>query len=43
VSVALSIYESEAAFKSGKNPTVRFDNEGLQENNKLLLTTVMAE
>ena len=37
VSVALSLYESEDAFKSGKNPTVRFDNEGLQENNKLLL------
>ena len=37
VSVALSLYESEDAFKSGKNPTVRFDNDGLQENNKLLL------
>ncbi len=37
VSVALSIYESEEAFKSGKNPTVRFDNDGLQANNKLLL------
>lgn len=37
VSVALSIYESEEAFKSGKNPTVRFDNDGLQTNNKLLL------
>lgn len=37
VSVALSLYESEEAFKSGKNPTVRFDNEGLQENKKLLL------
>jgi hypothetical protein len=37
VSIALSLYESEDAFKSGKNPTVRFDNEGLQENNKLLL------
>ncbi len=37
VSVALSLYESEDAFKNGKNPTVRFDNEGLQENNKLLL------
>lgn len=37
VSVALSIYESEDAFKSGKNPTVRFDNDGLQANNKLLL------
>ncbi len=43
VSVALSIYESEAAFKSGKNPTVRFDNDGLQENNKLLLTAVTSE
>ena len=37
VSVALSLYESEDAFKSGKNPTIRFDNDGLQENNKLLL------
>ncbi|WP_176495047.1 beta-galactosidase [Fibrobacter sp. UWT3] len=37
VSVALSLYESEDAFKNGENPTVRFDNEGLQENNKLLL------
>ncbi|MCQ2097804.1 MAG: beta-galactosidase [Fibrobacter sp.] len=37
VSVALSIYESEDAFKNGKNPTVRFDNDGLQANNKLLL------
>jgi len=37
VSVALSLYESEGAFKSGKNPTVRFDNDGLQGNNKLLL------
>ena len=37
VSVALSLYESENAFKSGKNPTVRFDNDGLQGNNKLLL------
>ena len=37
VSVALSLYESEDAFKSGKNPTVRFDNDGLQENNKLML------
>lgn len=37
VSIALSLYESEDAFKSGKIPTVRFDNEGLQENNKLLL------
>ena len=37
VSVALSLYENEDAFKSGKNPTVRFDNEGLLENKKLLL------
>ena len=37
VSVALSLYESEDDFKSGKNPTVRFDNDGLQGNNKLLL------
>ena len=36
-SIALSLYESEDAFKNGKNPTVRFDNDGLQENNKLLL------
>ncbi|MBQ3719404.1 MAG: LEPR-XLL domain-containing protein [Fibrobacter sp.] len=31
------VFESEDAFKSGKNPTVRFDNDGLQGNNKLLL------
>lgn len=37
VSVVLSLYESEEAFKSGKNPTVRFDNDGIQENKKLLL------
>ena len=37
VFVVLSLYESEDAYKSGKNPTVRFDNDGLQENNKLLL------
>lgn len=37
VFVALSLYESEDAYKSGKNPTVRFDNDGLQGNNKLLL------
>ena len=36
-SVALSLYESEDAFKSGKNPTVRFDNDGILENKKLLL------
>ena len=35
--VALSIYESEEAFKAGKNPTVRFDNDGILENKKLLL------
>ena len=37
VAIALSLYESEDAFKSGKNPTVRFDNDGLQGNNKLVL------
>ena len=37
VSVALSLYESEDAFRGGKGPTVRIDNEGLQKNNKLLL------
>ena len=37
VAIALSLYESEDDFKSGKNPTVRFDNDGLQGNNKLLL------
>ena len=37
VSVALSLYESDEAYKTGKNPTVRFDNDGLQGNNKLLL------
>ena len=37
ISIALSLYESEEFFKNGKNPTVRFDNDGLQENNKLLL------
>ena len=36
-SIALSLYESEDAFRGGKDPTVRFDNEGLQGNNKLLL------
>lgn len=35
--VALSLYESEEAFKALKNPTVRFDNDGLQNNNKLVL------
>ena len=37
VSVALSLYESEESFKSGKNPTVRFDNDGLLKNKKLQL------
>lgn len=37
VSVALSLYESEDTFRGGMDPTVRFDNEGLQKNNKLLL------
>ncbi len=37
VAIALSLYESENAYKSGKNPSVRFDNDGLQRNNKLLL------
>lgn len=37
VGVALSIYESEEAYKSGKNPTVKFDNDGILGNNKLLL------
>ncbi|MBP5768487.1 MAG: beta-galactosidase [Fibrobacter sp.] len=37
VAIALSLFESEGAYKSGKNPTVRFDNDGLQGNNKLLL------
>ena len=36
-SVALSLYESEEAFKSGKDPTVRFDNDGILGNRKLLL------
>jgi hypothetical protein len=35
--IALSLYESEETFKNGKNPTVRFDNDGLQGNKKLLL------
>ena len=37
VMVALSLYENEDDFKNGKNPTVRFDNDGIQENKKLLL------
>lgn len=43
VSVSLSLYESEEAYNKGKKPTVRFDNDGLQENNKLLLTTCSHE
>lgn len=35
--IALSLYESEDAFKNGKNPTVRFDNDGLLQNRKLML------
>ena len=35
--IALSLYESEEAYKKGENPTVRFDNEGLGKNNKLVL------
>ena len=37
VSVALSLYESEESFKKGQDPTIRFDNDGLLENKKLLL------
>ena len=37
VRIALSLYESEESFKSKKNPTVRFDNDGILENKKLLL------
>ncbi|SHK90436.1 beta-galactosidase [Fibrobacter sp. UWB12] len=37
IRIALSLYESEDAFKNGKNPTVRFDNDGLLQNAKLLL------
>ena len=37
VSVVLSLHESEDSFKKGQNPTVRFDNDGLQDNNKLML------
>ncbi len=37
VRIALSLYESEDAFKNGKNPTVRFDNDGLLQNGKLML------
>ncbi len=37
VNVALSLYESEEDFKAGKNPTVRFDNDGYLKNKKLIL------
>ena len=37
IRIALSLYESEEAFKNGKNSTVRFDNDGLLQNGKLLL------
>ena len=37
IRIALSLYESEESFKSGKDPTVRFDNDGLLQNGKLLL------
>ena len=37
IRIALSLYESEDAFKNGKNPTVRFDNDGLLQNGKLML------
>lgn len=37
VNVALSLYESGEAYKAGKNPTVRFDNDGYLENKKLVL------
>jgi hypothetical protein len=43
VSVALSLYESEDDYNNGKNPTVRFDNDGIQENKKLLLTSCSHE
>lgn len=43
VSVALSLYESEEAYLNGKNPTVRFDNDGLHANNKLLLPSCSHE
>lgn len=39
VSTALSLFESEDSYVNGKNPTVRFDNDGIQENKKLLLTS----
>ena len=37
VHIALSLYESEEDFKNGKNPTVRFDNDGILQNGKLML------
>ena len=37
IRIALSLYESEDAFKNGMNPTVRFDNDGLLQNGKLML------
>jgi len=37
IRIALSLYESKGTFKNGKNPTVRFDNDGLLQNGKLLL------
>ena len=37
IRIALSLYESEDAFMNGKKPTVRFDNDGLLQNAKLLL------
>jgi len=35
--IALSLYESEEEYKAGKNPTVRFDNDGILDNKKLLM------
>ena len=35
--VALSLYESENAYKNGLNPSVRFDNDGILANKKLRL------
>lgn len=43
VSLALSLYESEEAYLMGKNPTVRFDNDGLMEDNRLRLTSCTHE
>jgi hypothetical protein len=37
IRIALSLYESKGTFKNGKNSTVRFDNDGLLQNGKLLL------